>query len=187
MKRIEVIEKISKLLTDELVIHANGHICRESFYVKDRPGNFYMIGSMGLAPAIALGLVIAHPERRVVIYDGDGSVLMSMGQLGMIGSVKPKNLVHIVFDNEVYGSTGGQPTLSKSVALEKVALASGYRIAEKVDWNQPLEPKLQKCLWEEGPSFLLIKVQSSDGGVCPRVSLSPVEIADRLRGVFRKK
>lgn len=181
MTRIEAIKKISGLLKDELVIHANGHICRESFAAKDRPGNFYMIGSMGLAPAIALGAALAHPERRVLVYDGDGSVLMSLGNLAMAGSLKPKNFIHVVFDNETYGSTGEQPTLSKFVPLERVALACGYRISEKVDWNEPLEPKLKKVLPLEGPSFLLIKVTSSDGESCPRVKLSPEEIRERFK------
>ncbi|MBI1870709.1 MAG: sulfopyruvate decarboxylase subunit beta [Chlamydiae bacterium] len=184
MKRIEAIQHISNLLTDQLVIHANGHICRESFSVKDRPENFYMMGSMGLAPAIALGVALSHPERKVVVYDGDGSVLMSMGNLAMTGSLKPKNLIHIVFDNETYGSTGEQPTLSKFIPLEKIALDCGFRISEKVDWNESLTPKLNKVLKEEGPSFLLIKVQSSDGELCSRVKLTPEEITNRFRSLM---
>ncbi|MBI1883827.1 MAG: sulfopyruvate decarboxylase subunit beta [Chlamydiae bacterium] len=181
MKRIEAIQKVSNLLKDELVIHANGHICRESYFAKDRPENFYMIGSMGLPPAIALGVALSHPERKVVVYDGDGSVLMGLGTLTMVGSLKPKNLIHIVFDNETYGSTGEQPTLSKYVPLEKIALDSGYRICEKVDRNENLDEKLKIVFTEEGPSFLLIKVESSDGEACPRVKLSPVEIRDRFQ------
>jgi thiamine pyrophosphate-dependent acetolactate synthase large subunit-like protein len=184
LTRIEAIRTISNLLKDECLIHANGHICRESYFVKDRPKNFYMIGSMSLAPAIALGICMAHPEQRVIVYDGDGSVLMGMGILGMVGSLKPKNFIHIVFDNETYGSTGEQPTLSKFIPLEKVALANGYRISEKVGWDEMLEPKLQKCLREEGPSFLLIKVKSSDGEACARVKFTPVEIADRLKSAL---
>ena len=181
MTRIEAIRIISNLLKDELIIHANGHICRESYTVKDRPGNFYMIGSMGLAPSIALGICMSHPERRVVVYDGDGSLLMSMGTLGMIGSLVPKNFIHIVFDNETYGSTGEQPTLSRFIPLEAVAASCQYRVSEKVDRNEPLEAKLMKVLSASGPAFLLIKVESSDGEACPRVALSPVEIAGRLR------
>ena len=181
MKRIEAIDYISSLLKDELVIHANGHICRESFSAQDRPENFYMIGSMSLAPAIALGVALSHPERRVIVYDGDGSVLMGMGTLAMIGSLKPKNFVHIVFDNEAYGSTGEQPTLSKFIPLEKVALDCGYAFVEKVNWNEPLEAKLKKVLESEGPSFLLIKVESSDGESCKRVTWTPEEITERFK------
>lgn len=186
MNRIDAIKIISNLLEDEYVIHANGHICRESFNVKDRPGNFYMIGSMSLAPAIALGVCLSHPQKRIFVYDGDGSVLMGMATLAMIGSLKSKNLVHIVFDNEAYGSTGDQPTLSKYVSLEKVALSCGYRISEKVDRNEPLEPKLKKCMSQEGPAFLLIKVDSSDGEACPRVSLCPEEITQRFKSDLNK-
>jgi sulfopyruvate decarboxylase subunit beta len=184
MNRFEAIQMISNQLKDELVFHANGHICRESFSAKDRPQNFYMIGSMGLAPCIALGVAVERPDRKVLVYDGDGSILMNLGALGLAGSLKPKNFVHIVFDNETYGSTGEQPTLSKYIPLERVALECGYRISEKVDWDENLAPKLKKVLGEEGPSFLLIKVQSSDGESCQRVSLTPVEIADRVRSVL---
>jgi len=184
MNRYEAIQTVSSQLKDELVFHANGHICRESFSAKDRPENFYMIGSMGLAPCIALGVAVTRPDRKVIVYDGDGSILMNLGALGLTGSLKPKNFVHIVFDNETYGSTGEQPTLSKYIPLEKVALECGYRISEKVDWNEDLSPKLKKVLREEGPCFLLVKVHSSDGESCQRVSLTPVQIADRVRSAL---
>lgn len=188
MKRKEAIELISSRLSDHVVFHANGHICRESFQVDDREGNFYMIGSMGLAPSMALGLALACPEKKVVVFDGDGSVLMNMGNLAMVGSVKPKNFLHVVLDNETYGSTGEQATISRDVPLDEVALSSGYALVEKVDFDEPLNEKLEKCLnFNEGPAFLLIKVYSSDGENCPRVSWSPEEITKRfMKAVLQK-
>src|SRR5256712_12386884 len=87
-------------LGDEPVIHANGYVCRESFATDDRPQNFYMIGSMGLASAIGLGLALVRPARPCVIFDGDGNLLMSLGTLAMVGSLGPRGFLHVVFDHE---------------------------------------------------------------------------------------
>ncbi len=108
MKGTEAFQELLPLLKDEPVVHANGYICRESFQLQDREANFYMIGSMGLASSIGLGVALCRPDKKVIIFDGDGNVLMSMGTLAMIAATAPKNLVHIVFDNQVYESTGSQ-------------------------------------------------------------------------------
>ena len=123
MKGTEAFQEIIPLLTDEPVIHANGYICRESFNIKDREENFYMIGSMGLASSIGLGVAINRPDQKTIIIDGDGNVLMSMGTLAMIAAAAPKNLLHVVIDNEAYESTGNQRSLSNSVSLEKLPKA----------------------------------------------------------------
>jgi thiamine pyrophosphate-dependent acetolactate synthase large subunit-like protein len=125
MKLAEALGVVIPLLQDELVVHANGFISRESFNLEDRLGNFYMIGSMGLASSIGLGVAMNRPERRVVVFDGDGNVLMNMGSLALIGATQPQNFVHIVFDNEAYGSTGNQRSISAQVALEDIARSSG--------------------------------------------------------------
>jgi phosphonopyruvate decarboxylase/sulfopyruvate decarboxylase subunit beta len=112
------------------VVHANGYICRESFAVKDRIENFYMIGSMGMASAIGLGVALAVPDRPTVVFDGDGNLLMSLGILPMIGGGpimgrgRPGNLVHVVFDNALYGSTGNQVSPSRTVGLHDLAWAA---------------------------------------------------------------
>ena len=163
MNLAQALGVVVPVLQDALVVHANGFIARESFNLEDRLGNFYMIGSMGLAASIALGVALSKPERRVVVFDGDGNVLMNMGALALIGAQQPRNLVHMVFDNEVYGSTGNQPTISSRVALDAVARASGYvdvRHAEDADQLRAaaqgmLAPDLSE---KKGPSFLLIKI-----------------------------
>ncbi len=163
MNLAQALGVVVPVLQDALVVHANGFIARESFNLEDRLGNFYMIGSMGLAASIALGVALSKPERRVVVFDGDGNVLMNMGALALIGAQQPRNLVHMVFDNEVYGSTGNQPTISSRVALDAVARASGYvdvRHAEDADQlraaaQEMLAPDLSE---KKGPSFLLIKI-----------------------------
>src|SRR5207253_10041868 len=89
--RSRAIGAVLELLTDELVVVCNGFPSREAFALRDRPENFYMIGSMGSAPAIGLGLALAVPGRRVVVFDGDGNVLMALGTLATVGTVKPRN------------------------------------------------------------------------------------------------
>ena len=180
MKGTEAFEEIIPLLTDEAVIHANGYICRESFNIKDREGNFYMIGSMGLASSIGLGVAISRPNQKTVIIDGDGNVLMSMGTLAMIAAAAPKNLLHIVIDNEAYESTGSQRSLSNSVALEKVAQSAGYLQTKKVTSKDQIKYAFQELMGKDGPSFLLIKVEPSFDKSTGRVRHTPEEITTRF-------
>ncbi len=170
-------------LDNELLVTANGRISREAFNLKDRAENFYMIGSMGLASAIALGLAINRPERKVVILDGDGNLLMSLGILAQTGALSPGNYVHIVLDNEVYGSTGDQPTISPKIRLEEIARSSGYPEVEKVSDSETLETALRKCLHTRGPSFILAKIEANPMAEgLERVTLPPTEIKERFMG-----
>src|SRR5437763_11330744 len=134
MDRHEAVALVQQALkVDDLAVFTTGMISREAFAGGDRPVNLYVIGSMGLASSLALGMALAQPERRIVAVDGDGSVIMSMGALAMIAREAPSNLLHVVLDNEVYGSTGNQPSLSKEVDLARVASAAGYRWVHTAD------------------------------------------------------
>jgi thiamine pyrophosphate-dependent acetolactate synthase large subunit-like protein len=165
-------------------VHANGYICRESFSVGDRPENFYMIGSMGLASAIGLGLALAKPEAAAVVFDGDGNVLMNLGTLAMIGGLAPKRLVHVVFDNEVYGSTGNQASPSRGVRLDRVAAAAGYRTSVAVTEPAAIEEAVRAAVGAEGPHFVLVKTTAEEADV-PRIPYSPAEIRDRFRAAVQ--
>lgn len=134
---------------------------------------------MGNAAAIGLGVALAKPAKKVIVFDGDGNVLMGMGALATIGALRPKNLVHVVFDNEVYGSTGNQPTISNVVQLEKVARAAGYVAVERVLDRDDLVYEFKDMLKNDGPSMLLVKVNEfvEDAG---RVSLEPPELTARF-------
>ncbi len=180
MKGIEAFEEMIPLLDNQPVVHANGYICRESFNVKDRRENFYMIGSMGLASSIGLGVALARPDKKVVIFDGDGNVLMAMGVLAMIASSAPKNLVHVVIDNEVYESTGSQSSISSSVPLEEIARSAGYPHVMKITEKKDVQPAFSKALSSEGPSFLLIKVEPSFDPGTGRVTHTPEELKARF-------
>jgi sulfopyruvate decarboxylase subunit beta len=184
MKGTEAFQELLPLLRDELMVHANGYICRESFSLKDREENFYMIGSMGLASSIGLGIALCQPDRKVIVLDGDGNVLMAMGTLAMIAAEAPKNLLHIVIDNEVYESTGKQRSISHAVPLEQVAKSAGYRQAVRVDKKEEIKPVFEKLMHAEGPIFLLIKVEPCFDSKTGRVTHNPEEITERFMKSF---
>jgi thiamine pyrophosphate-dependent acetolactate synthase large subunit-like protein len=180
MPRLTALGVALKAVGDDPVAHANGYICRESFSLADRPQSFYMIGSMGLAPAIALGVALTQPARRAVVFDGDGNLLMNLGILAMIADRRPSNFVHLVFDNEVYGSTGNQASLSRGVRLDRLAAAAGFATAVAVTEPLALEAALAATLASPGPHFVLVKVTPEEADV-PRIPYPPAELRDRFR------
>jgi sulfopyruvate decarboxylase beta subunit len=178
--RARAIAALLELLTDQPVIICNGFPSREAYKIADRPTHFYMIGSMGVAAAIGLGVALNKPNKKVVVLDGDGNVLMGMGTLATVGALKPKNFVHVVLDNEVYGSTGNQPTISNVVRLEQVAKAAGYVHVERVIEREDIIYEFKDMLKKDGPSMLLIKVteQAEDAG---RVMIEPPDMTQRFK------
>lgn len=122
---------VDMLREDDIVVSTTGMISRELFEYREAKGqghahDFLTVGSMGHASQIALGIALQKPERRVVVFDGDGALLMHMGGMAIIGDYRPKNLVHIVFNNGAHDSVGGQPTVGQKIDVEAVAKALGY-------------------------------------------------------------
>lgn len=179
ISRAQAMTALLDLLTDQPVVICNGFPSREAYKIADRPTHFYMIGSMGNASAIALGIALAKPNKQVVTFDGDGNVLMGMGTLATIGALRPKNFIHVVFDNEVYGTTGNQPTISNVVPLDKVAKSAGYVNAVRVLDRDDLVYEFKDMLKMDGPSLLLVKVNEfvEDAG---RVLHDPPDITRRF-------
>jgi sulfopyruvate decarboxylase subunit beta len=176
MERIEAIQKISSELKNELVICNIGFPSRELFHVKDSSTHFYMLGSMGLASSIGLGLAIST-SRKVIVFDGDGSVLMNLGSLVTIFNQNPKNLILVVLDNECYGSTGSQCTYASTVDLGKVAKSVGFKTI--FFFKNSSEMNFKEVLKTEGPIFVHFKVQKGNANV-PVIPIEPVEIRDRF-------
>jgi phosphonopyruvate decarboxylase len=189
ISRFEALRAAVSALTREPVVHANGYICRESFAVKDRVENFYMIGSMGMASAIGLGVALSVPTRPTVVFDGDGNLLMSLGILPMIGGgpvvrgERPANLVHVVFDNARYGSTGNQASPSRAVGLHHIARAAGYRTVTAAAEGDEIRQAVAAALAGGGPSFILARVTAEEHPA-PRIPYPPEEIRDRFRSCF---
>ena len=171
----------------DLVLSTTGMISREVFFTEDRPGNFYMIGSMGLLSSFGLGLALMAPEQRVFVLEGDGSALMSLGTLPLIASESPSNLVHFILDNESYESTGGQPTISSKVDLAEVAKSCGYRQVARVDDIEGLEGALVGLAGTPGPHLVLVKAGIAPVEGIPRVTLPPTEIRDRFRSSVHRR
>jgi thiamine pyrophosphate-dependent acetolactate synthase large subunit-like protein len=183
MIREEAIQLILQHVGPEIVVCANGMISREAMAARDRAQNFYMIGSMGLASSIGLGLALSAPAWKVVVLDGDGNLLMNLGVLPTAGYFASVNFIHMVLDNAVHGSTGNQPTLSEKIPLEEMAKAAGYRVVEKATTKEALRAVLPRLLAEAGPVFLLIRLEiGEEGEAAPRVSIPPEAMTKRLRG-----
>jgi phosphonopyruvate decarboxylase len=187
IERYRAIEKILEhVAASDLVLSTTGMISREVFMARDRPENFYMIGSMGLLSSFGLGLALLAPQRRVFVLEGDGSALMSLGALPLIAAEHPGNLVHIVLDNEAYESTGAQPSISSKVDLGEVAKSCGYRRVARVDAVKGLHRALFECDLGNGPYLILAKVGIAPVKGIPRVSHSPTDIRDRVRDSIQR-
>jgi thiamine pyrophosphate-dependent acetolactate synthase large subunit-like protein len=186
MTLADATEAVQDLLADALVVHANGMISRAAFSRRDRPEHFYMIGSMGLASSIGLGVALARPERRVVVCDGDGNVLMNLGTLGLVAALQPPNLLHLCFDNGVYASTGSQPTISARVRLDEVARAAGYAAVARVEDAASLRAALPRFLAAPGPAFVLARITPElPDPPFARVDVEPPVLAERFRAAAR--
>jgi len=181
LSRLQAIQIIAQSLSGrEAVISTTGKISRELYNTLDRDGNFYMVGSMGCASAIGLGLALSQPHRPVVVLDGDGACLMKMGNLATIGHYRPRNLIHVVLDNEVYDSTGGQGTTSATLALAEVAQAASYRSARQVAEAEALRCHLAEALAHPGPHFLQVKVAPGARDDLARPQLPPPALKERF-------
>lgn len=163
-----------------VVISSTGYPSRELFAIADRPNQLYIVGSMGCASAIALGVSRARPDIRVVVVEGDGSALMRMGNLAMVGAQAGPNLVHVILDNGVHESTGGQPTLSRGLSFASIASACGYEFAGRGADLGLLEAAFARS--ERGPRLLHLDVRRGALPNLPRPSLTPAEVAARFSG-----
>lgn len=163
----------------DVTIATTGYTGRELYAVDDRPGQLYMVGSMGCASSLGLGLAIARPDCRVIVIDGDGAALMRMGAFATIGYERPRNLVHILLDNQTHESTGGQATVSHSIDFCGIASACGYPQVQ----SQATPARLTDCLRAPTTELTFIHVRIKPGTPkdLPRPTITPDEVADRLR------
>ena len=185
--RCKAIEKILEhVRVDDLVLSTTGMISREVFVTDDRPGNFYMLGSMGLLSSFGLGLAVLTPHR-VLVLEGDGSALMSLGTLPLIATERPANLVHIILDNEAYESTGAQPSISSQVDLAEVGRSCGYPHVVRADEIEGLEGALSACASSRGPHLILVKAGIAPVKGIPRVTHSPTDIRDRFGSCIKTR
>ena len=174
MNRKEAIEFISERINNSPIIAANGFISRDLFSSSEKKTNFYMIGSMGLASSIGLGIALKNPKKRIFVFDGDGNILMNLNSLVTIGSLQPKNLIHIIFDNNMHESTGGQPTYSNQIDISKIAKTLRYTTFS-VRTKKSLENTLGKIRGMKGPILIVVHIDKSKEK-SPRVDITPEKI-----------
>jgi len=178
MIRLDVIKIIAeKAKKDGLLLISNiGIPCKELHHVCDMPGNFYMLGSMGLASSIGLGLSLAKPQRKVITIEGDGSMLMNLGSLATIASQKPANYLLVVIDNGTYGSTGDEPTAT-SMHTDLTAMAKGAGIREV--YTAYTTENLMQLLDDVKCGTIVVKVQPGNAQV-PVIGMCPEDILERF-------
>ncbi len=181
MTRAQAVAAIASGLreTDRVII-ANGAMGRELFSRVDNPRHFFLVGSMGLAASVGVGLALQRPDIRVVVLDGDGNLIMGLGGLLLAGGTHVKNLLHLVVDNGEYATTGRQPTFSSQFDLETISRASGYGYACSVDNEDGLKKELDDWPDREGPVFLRIVVTPGPSADLPRIPYTPEEMAARF-------
>jgi phosphonopyruvate decarboxylase len=178
-RRSELLRAIQQSVREtDLILVTTGYAGRELWALADRPSQLYMVGSMGCLSSIGLGLALSQPRRRVVAIDGDGAMLMRMGALATIGQERPANLVHVMLDNEMHESTGGQSTAAHSVDSCAVAAACGYPRVRRGTTVEQMERLLAEA--ESGPSFLHFKVRPGVREGLPRPTIGPADVARRF-------
>ena len=185
MIKRDAIYEICKNNINAIIVSANGFISRDLYESFDKKDNFYMIGSMGLASSIGLGIALKLPKKRIFVFDGDGNILMNLGSLSTIGFLKPKNLVHFIFDNNSHQSTGGQPTVTSKINLEKIAKAANYKTFT-IKTLSELSNFSSKLKTISGPIMVHVKIKN-DPYVSKRVSYTPIQIKKRFMDTIRVK
>jgi phosphonopyruvate decarboxylase len=179
--RYAALERVVAVAPERAAIIATTGFCgRELYMIADRPQHLYQVGSLGCASAMGLGVAL-NVDRPVIVFDGDGAALMKMGSLATIGAQAPKNLVHILLDNCVHESTGGQATVSPGVDFARVALACGYRSATACDSLKGLGGALTDALAAPGPHMIHIRLEPGTIDNLVRPSVKPPEVARRFR------
>jgi len=180
MNRFDVTSRlVGRLKHEEAVIGGIGNTNFDLWAAGHRPQNFYMLGSMGLAFPIALGVALAQPARRIFALEGDGSLLMQLGCLSTIAALKPKNLVMVVMDNGLYQITGSQPTPASSVAdIVAIAVASGLTDSAWAADEDDFERLVDQSLSAAAPTLIGVRIDDKPGvGTTRR---DPVQIRERF-------
>jgi len=181
---------IDNLKGDEIIVSTTGKTSRELFEYREAKGqshetDFYTLGSMGCSTSIALGIAL-KTKKKVIVFDGDGSVLMEMGTLATIGHYLPKNFYHIIFENDAHDSTGGQKTVSNTVSFNKIALASGYKGAKTIFNQRKLTDVIKSLKMNSGPQMLVIKIRKGSRKDLGRPTTIPVENKKLLMRFLKK-
>ena len=192
MLREAALEIVLENLDDNvIIISTTGKTSREIFEIRERKDqshrqDFLTVGSMGHCSSIALGIALAKPHRQVVCIDGDGAMLMHLGSLTTIASLKPKNFRHILVNNEVHESVGGQETAAKNLNLSAIVEAMGASKMFKAETPAELKANIEEFMKCVGPSFLEVKIRPGSRGDLGRPTIKPVNNKENFMGFLEK-
>lgn len=170
---------LNNLPPESLIVSTTGKTSREVFELRTVKGqqtnDFLTVGAMGHTASIAMGVAMTNPTRRVVVLDGDGSMLMHMGALPVIGARDMANFVHVVLNNQCHESVGGQPTVAGDIDLRKIALGAGYRHYFCATDVTQLDDIVMQLKTVEGPVFFEVKIMPGSRSDLGRPSKTPEE------------
>ncbi|GMR15146.1 MAG: phosphonopyruvate decarboxylase [Gammaproteobacteria bacterium] len=163
-------------VTETVLIASTGFTGRELYAIEDRSNQLYMVGSMGCASSLGLGLSMARPDKKVIVIDGDGAALMRMGNFATVGAYAGSNFYHLLLDNHVHESTGGQATVSPAIDFPAIARACGYRTVYRCAGFEGLSSFLDS----KAPAFMHVQTGQGVSHGLPRPTIKPVDVARRL-------
>ena len=191
MSREEAIQTVAASIpSDAVIVSTTGMISRELFEYRTAMGqgherDFLTVGSMGHASMIALGIALQHPERKVYCFDGDGASIMHMGNMAIVGSKRPENYVHIVFNNGAHDSVGGQPTVGHSINLIEIACAMHYEHAECVWTAEQLQNALAN-MPASGLQLIEVRVKKGNRKDLGRPTTTPIQNKEAFMDFLKK-
>jgi thiamine pyrophosphate-dependent acetolactate synthase large subunit-like protein len=161
LNRLQATRYIVQHVTDEPIIASLGNPKFDLFTAQDRPQNFYMWNSMGMASSMGLGLAMARPQQKVIVLDGDGALLMNLSSLTTAAVRAPRNLIHVIWDNRQFELTGGQPTHTAfGTDLAKLAQGAGFEKVETVATQEAFEGAFSRALREPGPWIIVAMIDT---------------------------
>jgi phosphonopyruvate decarboxylase len=171
---------LASVVSDAAIVATTGKTGRELFTLDDRAQHLYMVGAMGSASGMGLGIAM-NSDRPVFVLDGDGAALMKLGTLATIGAQRPANLTHILLDNGIHDSTGGQATVSATVDFASLAQAAHYRGAFRCDSISGFAQAMSTCAETPGPHFIHVRIGVGSMANLGRPTIRPSEVARRFR------
>ena len=193
MVREEALEMLLKHIpNDAVIVSTTGKTSREIFEIREKNNephfkDFLTVGSMGHCSSIALGIALAQPERKVICIDGDGAFLMHMGSLAATGKSQPKNLYHILMNNYVHESVGGQETAIDSIDVHKIVKSANYKNIIGIDTPENLSRYILRFLENDGPGFLEIRLKPGSRTELGRPTIKPIDNKYNLIEFLQKK
>lgn len=183
--RVAYLEVLTRRVNGELVVTCLGACTRYWSHMRPRAANFYLADSMGLAIPLALGIALAQPSRRVVVMEGDGGLLMNPGCLATVASAGVRNLIVLLFNNDVYEASGGQGLPPATMDYEGLARSFGFLHALTVERASELEEAFGEALEREGATFICLRTAYDPAEEVPPYIIEPLKVREAFTANLR--